>query len=132
MEEPTFDALDGEAIEQVAAPGAATATAGPSTTRALAAAGIIVTLASLASRILGFVRLVVIARAVPEKTSLDAFYQAFSIPDFLFQLVAAGALASALVPVLAGLFARGEPGRAWRVVSTGSVFRFPGGTLTST
>jgi putative peptidoglycan lipid II flippase len=118
MEEPTFDALDGEAIEQVAAQESTGSGSGPSTTRALATAGIIVTAASLLSRILGFVRLVVIARAVPDTAALDAFYQAFSIPDFLFQLVAAGALASALVPVIAALFARGESTRAWRVIST--------------
>ncbi len=36
----------------------------------------------------------------------------------MFQLVAAGALSSALIPVIAGLFAKEEDARAWRVVST--------------
>ena len=40
------------------------------------------------------------------------------IPDLIFQLVAAGALSSALIPVISGLFANGEQARAWRVVST--------------
>lgn len=119
MDETTLDA---DAIEGVGESTSADANGKTgTTTRALATAGIVVTAASLGSRILGFVRLVVIARAVPleaQKTTLDAFYQAFSIPDFLFQLVAAGALASALVPVIAALFASGESSRAWRVVST--------------
>lgn len=119
MDETTLDA---DAIEGVGeASGADGNGRAGTTTRALATAGVVVTAASLGSRILGFVRLVVIARAVPldaQKTTLDAFYQAFSIPDFLFQLVAAGALASALVPVIAALFASGEASRAWRVVST--------------
>ncbi len=121
MDESTFDPDAVEGVEEGLARRDATRGTGASTTRALATAGLIVTVASLGSRILGFVRLVVIARAVPiesQKTTLDAFYQAFSIPDFLFQLVAAGALASALVPVIAALFATGEAARAWRVVST--------------
>ena len=91
---------------------------GASTTRALATAGLLLTASALVSRILGYVRYVVIARAVPESGSLDAFFAAFRIPDFLFQLVAAGALAAGLIPVLAGLFATGEDQRAWRVAST--------------
>jgi putative peptidoglycan lipid II flippase len=120
MDEPTLDPVNTEDFEDYqAAPASRSASlAGSSTTRALAAAGLIVTLASLGSRVLGFVRYVVIARAVPDLASLDAFNAAFRIPDFLFQLVAAGALASALVPVIASLFATGETPRAWRVVST--------------
>ena len=88
------------------------------TTRTLARAGIIVTVAFAISRILGYLRYVVIAAAVPDPSQLDSFFAAFRIPDFLFQLVAAGALSSAMIPVVAGLFARDEDARAWRVVST--------------
>ena len=91
---------------------------GSSRTRALARAGLIVTLLFLVSRVLGYVRYVVIAQAVPDPAQLDAFFAAFRIPDFLFQLVAAGALSSALIPVIAGLFATEQEARAWRVVST--------------
>jgi putative peptidoglycan lipid II flippase len=87
-------------------------------TRALARAGIVVTVAFAISRVLGYLRYVVIAAAVPDPSSLDSFFAAFRIPDFLFQLVAAGALSSAMIPVVAGLFARDEDARAWRVVST--------------
>ena len=91
---------------------------GSSRTRALARAGITVTLLFLVSRILGYLRYVVIANAVPDPSQLDSFFAAFRIPDFLFQLVAAGALSSALIPVIAGLFATEQEARAWRVVST--------------
>ena len=116
MDEPTLDPINTE--DFVDAPAPRSSQIGSSSTRALAAAGLIVTVASLASRILGFVRYIAIARAVPDIGTQDAFYAAFRIPDFLFQLVAAGALASALVPVLAGLFAADEDDRAWRVLST--------------
>jgi putative peptidoglycan lipid II flippase len=88
------------------------------TTRSLARAGIIVTLAFGISRILGYLRYVVIAAAVHSPGQLDAFFAAFRIPDFLFQLVAAGALSSAMIPVVAGRFATDATARAWRVVST--------------
>ena len=95
-----------------------TARPGSSTTRALARAGLIVTVLFLLSRVLGYLRYVVIANAVPDPSQLDAFFAAFRIPDFLFQLVAAGALSSALIPVIAGLFATEQEARAWRVIST--------------
>jgi putative peptidoglycan lipid II flippase len=88
------------------------------TTRMLARAGLVVTVAFAISRILGYLRYVVIAAAVPDPSQLDSFFAAFRIPDFLFQLVAAGALSSAMIPVVAGLFARDEDAHAWRVVST--------------
>ena len=83
----------------------------------LARAGLIVSSAFLVSRILGYVRIVVIAGAFPTN-ELDAFFAAFRIPDLVFQLVAAGALSSALIPIVSGLFTTDERQRAWRVVST--------------
>ncbi len=91
---------------------------GSAATRAIARAGLIVTVLFLASRVLGYVRTIAIAGSVPDVGDLSPFYAAFRIPDLLFQLVAAGALSSALIPVVAALFATDEDARAWRVVST--------------
>lgn len=86
--------------------------------RSLVTAGLVVTAAFLLSRILGWVRVVVIGTTFGASRDLDAFFAAFRIPDLMFQLVAAGALASALIPVLAGMLATGPPSQAWRVAST--------------
>ena len=87
--------------------------------RALARAGLIVSGAFLVSRVLGWVRVVVI---VNEPTlagaDLDAFFTAFRLPDLVFQLVAAGALSSAVIPIVSSLLATDQTARAWRVVST--------------
>ncbi len=88
------------------------------TNQAIARAGLVVTGAFLAARILGYVRTVVISSTFGASSDLDAFLAAFRIPDLMFQLVAAGALSSALIPVLAGLLATDEEARAWRVAST--------------
>ena len=52
------------------------------------------------SRVLGFVRDVVIAQAFGASASADAFFVAFRIPNFLRRLFAEGAFAQAFVPVL--------------------------------
>jgi putative peptidoglycan lipid II flippase len=87
-------------------------------TRTLVRAGIIVSAFFLASRVLGFVRAVVVLNTFGAGPELDAFFAAFRLPDLIFQLVAAGALSSALIPVVSGLLGTGEEHRAWRVVST--------------
>ena len=89
-----------------------------SAARTLARAGMIVSGAFLISRVLGWARLVVIANTVPQTTELDAFFAAFRIPDLMFQLVAAGALSSAMIPVLSSVIATDGETRAWRIVST--------------
>ena len=84
----------------------------------IARAGLIVSGAFLVSRVLGFVRVVVIGNAFGAGPELDAFFAAFRLPDLIFQLVAAGALSSALIPIVSALFTTNETARAWRVVST--------------
>ena len=86
--------------------------------RALARAGLIVSGAFLISRVLGWVRVVVIVNGGLPGADLDAFFAAFRLPDLVFQLVAAGALSSAVIPIVSALLATDETARAWRVVST--------------
>ena len=88
------------------------------TARSLARAGLTVSGAYLLARVLGYIRVVVIATTFGASLELDAFFAAFRIPDLIFQLVAAGAVASALVPMVSGMVAKGENDHAWRVVST--------------
>lgn len=85
---------------------------------ALARAGLIVSAAYLAARALGYVRVVVIGSTIGEGPELDAFFAAFRIPDLIFQLVAAGTVAAALVPMVAGELGTGRTAHAWRIVST--------------
>jgi len=56
---------------------------------------------TLVSRILGFVRDTVIARAFGAGLVTDAFFVAFRIPNLLRRLFAEGAFAQAFVPILA-------------------------------
>src|SRR2546426_5317771 len=56
--------------------------------------------ATLASRVLGFVRDVVVARAFGAGPVTDAFFVAFRIPNILRRLLGEGALSTAVVPML--------------------------------
>jgi putative peptidoglycan lipid II flippase len=47
----------------------------------------------------------------------DAFNAANKFPDILYQLVAAGALASAFIPTFTTLIARGDSSRGWKLAS---------------
>jgi putative peptidoglycan lipid II flippase len=85
--------------------------------RSLARGGLLVGGAFFISRLLGFVRVFAITSTTHDPATLDPFFQAFRVPDLIFQLVAAGALSSALIPTIATLLAAGEESRAWRVVS---------------
>ncbi|MDE2088687.1 MAG: murein biosynthesis integral membrane protein MurJ [Gammaproteobacteria bacterium] len=55
---------------------------------------------TLISRVLGFVRDVVLARVFGAGLGMDAFFVAFKIPSFLRRLFAEGAFSQAFVPVL--------------------------------
>jgi len=70
------------------------------------------------SRILGWLRLSVIGARYAQTPDLDAFLAAFRIPDALFNLLVAGALASAFIPVFTGYLAKEREDEAWRVASS--------------
>jgi len=88
------------------------------TGRVLVTAGLILTGAALASRILGWVRLLVIGSQFGASRELDAYLAAFRIPDAIFQLVVAGALSAALIPVFSSYRAREQEHEAWRLASS--------------
>ncbi|MGZ8216745.1 murein biosynthesis integral membrane protein MurJ [Methylomagnum sp.] len=64
---------------------------------------------TLASRILGFVRDMVIARYFGADAGTDAFFVAFKVPNFLRRLFAEGAFSQAFVPVLSEYRERHTP-----------------------
>jgi putative peptidoglycan lipid II flippase len=86
--------------------------------RAIALSGLVVIVGVVLSRLLGEVRLAVLGAEFGAGANLDAFTTAFRIPDTLFQLVAAGAIGSAVVPVASELIARGDTEGARRLIST--------------
>lgn len=70
------------------------------------------------SRALGLVRDVVIGAQFGTSRDLDLYRTAFVLPDTIFNLVAGGALGSALVPVFASYLSQGNRGRLLRLASS--------------
>ncbi|WP_292363870.1 murein biosynthesis integral membrane protein MurJ [Methylophaga sp. UBA1464] len=69
---------------------------------------IVVSIMTFLSRILGFVRDIVIARFLGAGMGADVFFVAFKIPNFLRRLFAEGAFSQAFIPVLAEYRERGD------------------------
>ncbi|WP_020577467.1 murein biosynthesis integral membrane protein MurJ [Actinopolymorpha alba] len=79
----------------------------------LAGAAVLVGVITMAARLVGFGRWLVFSKTVGDTCLGDAYNTANQLPNVLFEIVAGGALASVVVPVLAGAYARGdEHGRA--------------------
>ncbi|MBB67542.1 MAG: multidrug transporter MurJ, partial [Rickettsiales bacterium] len=68
--------------------------------RKLLKSGLIVSVMTLISRVLGLVRDVVVARLMGDGAAADVFFFANKIPNFLRRLFAEGAFAQAFIPVL--------------------------------
>ena len=64
--------------------------------------------ATITSRILGFIRDVVLARYFGASGETDAFFLAFKIPNFMRRLFAEGSFSLAFVPVLSEVRASGD------------------------
>src|ERR1700691_815487 len=81
----------------------------------------------LASRLLGFFREWAVAHQVGSNAMTDAYYAAFTLPDFLNYLVAGASLSATFIPVFAKYSAEGREDEAWWVFST--VMTFMGALL---
>ena len=86
-------------------------------TKVAKAAGILM-IAMVVSRLLGYVRDMVIYAYFGQNNLTDAYNAAFSIPDFLYYLLVGGALSSAFIPVFASYIATNKEEEGWRVAST--------------
>lgn len=82
----------------------------------VARAAAVVGSATLLSRILGFVRDLVVARTFGAGPLTDSFFVAFRLPNLLRRLVAEGALSSAFIPVFSEYLATREAGETRRML----------------
>lgn len=83
----------------------------------MAAATAAVALVTVASRVVGFGRVAVLSRALGTSCVGDTYQAANAVPNVVFEVVAGGALASVVVPVLAGVVASGDHEALDRIAS---------------
>ena len=72
----------------------------------------------LLSRVLGFFRDWTVAHQIGSNAVTDAYYAAFTLPDFLNYLVAGGSLSVTFIPIFAKYVAEKREDEGWRVFST--------------
>lgn len=80
-------------------------------------AAFVITVAGLASRVLGLLRDHFLAAAFGAGDVLDAYYAAFRIPDLIYNFLILGALSAAFIPVFTGLIARKKDDEAWKLAN---------------
>ncbi len=83
----------------------------------LAGAAALITVLTVVARVAGFGRTFVFLHTVGDTRLGDLYNAANTIPNIVFELVAGGALASLVVPLLAGHVAAGDRGRVDAVSS---------------
>src|SRR5580700_654111 len=94
----------------------------PSVHRRVFASTAIVMGGILLSRVLGFFREWTVAHQVGSNAMTDAYYAAFTLPDFLNYLVAGASLSATFIPVFAKYSAEGREDEGWWVFSTVMTF----------
>ena len=87
------------------------------TQKHVAIAALVMSMSAIASRVLGFLREVVLAAQLGASGETDAYFAAFSIPDLLKYLLEGGALTFAFVPIFSVLIAQKHDEKAWRLFS---------------
>lgn len=85
--------------------------------RTVGGAALIIAVAGIASRFLGFLRDRILASQFGAGDVLDSYYAAFRIPDFIYNLLVLGALSAAFIPVFTELFSKHRDKQAWRLAS---------------
>ncbi|MFA6406115.1 MAG: murein biosynthesis integral membrane protein MurJ, partial [Patescibacteria group bacterium] len=79
------------------------------------AAAFLIGFASLASRIVGLLRDRLLAGHFGAGDMLDAYYAAFRLPDFFYQLIVLGALSAGFIPVFTEYLEKHGHGDAWKL-----------------
>jgi len=87
------------------------------TNSVMKATGVLVITAFL-SRIIGYVRNIVITSTFGLGIDTDAYYAAFTIPDMIYYCLVGGALSSAFIPVFSGYIAKKENEEGYKMAST--------------
>ena len=89
----------------------------PDDHRSLAGTAGIIGIATFGSRILGFIRDMILARLLGASASADAFFVAYRIPNLLRELLAEGSMSAAFIPVFTEYHTLRSKRETWELVS---------------
>lgn len=83
----------------------------------ITSAAFVLSIAGLLSRLLGVYRDRLLATTFGAGTALDAYYAAFRIPDFIYNLLVLGALSAGFIPVFAEMMQKSKE-KGWRLAAS--------------
>ncbi|MDT7042655.1 murein biosynthesis integral membrane protein MurJ [Candidatus Nitronereus thalassa] len=89
----------------------------PDAHRSIAGAAGLIGLATFSSRILGFIRDMLLARLLGASASADAFFVAYRVPNLLRELLAEGSMSSAFIPVFTEYHTLRSKKETWELAS---------------
>jgi len=87
-------------------------------TKTVAKAAGLIAAATFISRLLGFLRESLLSGYFGKGYVMDSYNIGFLLPDLFYNLLVAGALSSAFIPVLSTFIARGQREEAWEVANS--------------
>lgn len=85
--------------------------------KTVGSAALLIAVAGIASRILGFFRDRILASHFGAGDVLDAYYAAFRIPDLIYSFLVLGALSVAFIPVFTEFLADKKEEEAWKLTA---------------
>ena len=86
--------------------------------RNLTNAVVIMMTSTIVSRLVGFLRELLTPNMLGADKIGDAYYIAFQFPDLMYNMLVGGAVAAALIPILAGYLEKNQEEAGWRAVGT--------------
>jgi putative peptidoglycan lipid II flippase len=89
-----------------------------SQSKSITSAALIISIATLVSRLMGLARDRIFAHYFSAGPVMDAYYAAFKIPDLIYNLLIIGALSAGFIPTFTKLFNQGEDKtEAWKLAN---------------
>ena len=85
--------------------------------KSVISAAFVITMAGVASRVLGLLRDRFLASTFGAGDTLDVYYAAFRVPDLIYNLLILGALSAAFIPVFTSLVSHEKEKEAWRMAN---------------
>jgi putative peptidoglycan lipid II flippase len=89
----------------------------PESHHSIAGAAGLIGVATFSSRILGFIRDIILARLLGASASADAFFVAYRVPNLLRELLAEGSMSSAFIPVFTEYHTLRSKKETWELAS---------------
>lgn len=98
-----------------------------SESKTIIGAAAIVGALSFVSRFVGFIRDRLLAGTFGAGDTLDVYYAAFKVPDFMFNLIVVGAISSSFIPLFSELYLSHRKKETWEFTNT--VLHLLGGAM---